>query len=142
MTRIATFCCIFALLGCSKTHDSGRSGFARCWKFQPLASELYKTDFVAVIYPRNGAIAYDDDCPNLRLAMNFAGVAPPPGFQGFEEARHSPSKLIAFRGTAVIRVDRPISPTTLSVVVDRLDKAKLLSPVESDELVAKMRKPR
>jgi len=139
VTKFWMFGGALALLGCSKTPDVTPSDFARCWKFRAIANGQYRTDFVAVIYPGSGMIAYNENCPDLRLVMNFAGVAPPAGFEGFDEAIRNRTRLIAFAGTAVVRVDRQISPRRLGVVVQRLDKAEILPSPQADRLIAKMK---
>jgi hypothetical protein len=135
------FVSLALLCACSKgTSPAPSAAFLRCWRFQPTSGAVGTIDFEAVIYPREGVLAYNAACPALTLQMIFNDTAMPSGFDAFERANGAHPRLVGIRGTALVMPGRVDHPGLMVVTVRRLIRGEVLSDADTARLLAEMQR--
>ena len=108
--------------------------FLRCWQARPVGNGRFEINFQATVYPREGVLSRADNCPDLRLELEFHDPELPTGFDVFELRGRDPTKLIGIRGVARVNVKNRERPDLLVVTVEDLREGTRLSDAETERL--------
>lgn len=125
---LATACCT------PERAEDANSPFFRCWGFQRVESGGFLIRFSALVYPRNGVIALNENCPTLRLSMRFVDTAMPQGFDVGYRLGRNPSRRYGISGQAIVSIEGVEPNNVMTVRVIRVVTGEYLSDQNTSRL--------
>ncbi len=128
---IVALVAVMAMPAC--TQDVSNVDFIRCWGGD-LRDGAAQIRFRALLFPRNGVISSNPNCPQLRLKMEFEVENLPEGFRAFDMARENPFETIGMEGVADIVVESRDGPRMV-VLVRRLVSGRVLSEEDARQVI-------
>ncbi len=118
---------VIGLSGC--THSLSDAEFIRCWGGDLQRNGTAEIRFQAVAYPRGRTISATEQCPQLRLILDFEDSALPPGFHLFDMMGENPFESKGIGGTALVAI-KSRDGIRMVVTVTRFIDVRMLSEEE------------
>jgi hypothetical protein len=132
MLKYSTFS--FSALFLASCANQNNAEFINCWGATPKSSQTFQFNFRALAYPRDGYIAINPDCPQLRLIMIIPSKLGSPSDEILSEIEEKKSAISGIKGRAIARFGDRVSPNSLRAEVIRLEEVMPLSVEEVSNL--------